>query len=445
MLKRLRVGPVGLLVAVGTLASMAAAMVVASPGAAANPEKEYTATFEQPCVIAPGSLNIKGTLTVTTRSHGPVTVTTGEEFEAKEASSSITSPAELGNSLYADGVREVRGKILHFGVNGTGAEPAELNIAKPVAFPEGLPYHTTVEENVPSTFTAPSEGRTYPFGPYHVTAVSGNVTLATNTEPGYKEVSAGDYEATGKGVESSLEGYNAGGEKIIGPLTVACNAPAVTLATIPVEPTTTTTTSTSTPTTTTTSLPTTTTTTTEAPLEVTFHEWTLTGSITPKKIGEKISLPEGCKFNGKAFVPGALEANTSCPAFSATVKILGVLPSTIGLTFTETEPVKGTITPAAGGDLTLKATAKDNIGITSVTLLGLKIPTSCTTAKPVVFPLESTGPASELATGTTVSGETTLPNLNCKGGLLGSALGPVLSLLFSGPNNPFTFTIKPPA
>jgi IPT/TIG domain len=408
-----------------------------------SPESEKdSARFEQPCVIAPGTLNIKVRLTVETRSKAPESVTPGEEFEAKEASSTITWPAELGNSLYADGLREVRGKVTSFGVNGSGATPAEMNIAKPVSFPEGLPYHAPVVENVATTFTAPSEERTYPLGPYKVITESGNVTLSTNTEPGFREVSAGNYEATGKGMVSALEGYNAGGEKIIGPLTVACNAPATTLASIPVIPT-----STSSSTTT---ITTTTTTTAEptaraAPIEVTFKNWKLSGSLTVKKLGEAITLPVGCTFNGKAFVSGPLEANTACPEFTSTVKILGLIPTTIGVNFTETEAIHGSITPGQNGNLLTKATARDNIGITSIGLLGLTIPTSCVTSSPVVFPLEKEAPPSTLATGTTFTGETTMPSVSCDGGLLGPLFGTVLTTLVSGPNNPFMFTIEPQA
>jgi hypothetical protein len=178
--------------------------------------------------------------------------------------------------------------------------------------------------------------------------------------------------------------------------------------------------------------------------EVHFENWLLKGSITVKKLKEAFALPAGCTFNGNALNPGALEANTSCPAFKATFKLLGLIPITLGLTFNESEPVKGTI--AAGttsGDVLVKATAKDNIGVTSFGLLGLTIPTSCKTAEPAVFALESEAPAAALSTGLTFSGETTIPKFNCTGGLLGPLFGTVLSQLASGPNNPFTFTIEP--
>jgi hypothetical protein len=217
-------------------------------------------------------------------------------------------------------------------------------------------------------------------------------------------------------------------------------------ASIPVHSTTTPPTPTSTTTTTTTTTSTTTTTTTTTTSEVVhvkFNNWHLEGSLTVKKLGETIKLPEGCTFNGEAEVPGKLEGNTFCPKFTATLKIFGLVPTTLLLNFTEAGPVTGTITPGKEGKLLFKATAKDNIEILAVTLLGLTIPTSCKTVAPVVFPLETEAPASSLLTGATFSGETTLPAVKCGGGFLGFCFGVVFTKLFSGPENPFTLTIHP--
>jgi hypothetical protein len=238
MLMGLRSRPVAwLLVAGGTLAAMAATMVLAIPGGAATPEKEYTASFMQPCVIGPGSINQKATLEVATRSKGPESVVEGQEFEPHESSSVITSPADLGNALFALGVRHVTGKVSVFELLGHGLSPQVLNIAKPSAFPEGLPYESAVEQNKATSFAIP-HAASYSFGPYKVTGHSGeNVQLEVNSEAGFKEVGAGEYEGTGKGIVASLEGVNEIGGHVIGPLPVVCTAPAnVVLATIPIGP-----------------------------------------------------------------------------------------------------------------------------------------------------------------------------------------------------------------
>ena len=374
----------------------------------------------------------------------PESVTPGEEFSATEASSSITSPAELTESFVALGVGEVRGHIRNFTLDGTEKNasgevvggknllPAEINAGEPAEYSGGLPFFAPVEKGKAVTFAAPSlklgeTGRTYTYGPMKVTGSAGeNTVQVVDPRAGFVEEAEAGFKATGKGIVSEIEGYNAKDEKVIGPLTVACTAPkGVTVATIPITaPPTTTTTSSASPTTTTTtttsSVPTTTTTTSAGPTEVKFVNWKLKGFLKDKKLNESINLPEGCTFNGHAVIPGELEANTACPSFTATVKLVDDLPSQMGLEFTEAGPVKGSITAGkTGGDLLFKATAKDNITVTSIALLGLKIPTACETSEPVVFPLEAEAPASALATGLTVSGTTTLPSVKCNGGLLG--------------------------
>jgi hypothetical protein len=454
MSKSLRFRPVGWLVATGTLAAMAATMVIAAPGGAATSEKEFTASFKQECVIGPGSLNQKGTLEVMTRSKGPEIVAEGQEFEPHESTSTITSPAELGNTLFSLGVRKVKGSVTNFELNGIGLSPPVLNIAKPAAFPNGLPYEAPVVQNQPTSFTVPHEG-TYSFGPYTVTGAGGtNAELEVNSEPGFTETAptgSGEYEATGKGIVSTLEGVNEAGGHVIGPLPVVCTAPkGVILSTLPVCACTHSTASSTTSSTTSTTTSTTSTTMTTSITEPcgtgicpTFENWKLTGSVTDKKQGQTISLPAGCTFNGEAAVPGPLAGSTFCPPFTASLKLFGFLPTSIGLILAESERLHGSFTIAGPGELTLKITAKENLAITSIGILGLTIPANCTTAEPIVFPLESTAPATSFGTGATFSGETTLPAVQCQGGLLSSLFGRVLTALLSGPNNPFTLAIAP--
>jgi hypothetical protein len=165
--------------------------------------------------------------------------------------------------------------------------------------------------------------------------------------------------------------------------------------------------------------------------------------LTDKKLNEKITLPSGSTFNGTATIPGSLTGDTSVPPFSASIKIFGFIPTTLGITFTEVGHATGTITPVAGGNLSIKGTAQDNIGITGVGFLGLNVPVSCKTVSPVTFPLETTSNALALSKGLTFSGTTTLPSVSCSGGLLGSLFGPIITELMSGPNNPFALTISP--
>jgi hypothetical protein len=439
MLKRFRARPLGITAAVGTVTLMAGMVTALLPGgAAAAAEKEYTSKFEAPCVVGPGITNLHYIFKISTTSMGPATFTEGQEVTFSKTSSTIKTPPEAAEAFAALGASKVEGNVTNFVSEQTGLTPPSLNIGEPAAYPSGLPYVAPVEKGKEVTFTAPT-GTSYSFGPLTVTGKAGsNGVLTLSSAPAFTEVESGVYKATGEGIIATASGYNSEGVKVIGPLKVTCNAPeGVVLGSAPIEKgtgggggTTTTTTTT------------TTTKSAEGPIEVNVND-TLTGSLTVKKLGEKITLPAGSTFKGKATIPGTLTGDTSVPPFKASVKLFGLLPTTLGVTFTEVGHATSTITPAAGGELTFKGSAKDNIGITGVGLLGLNIPVSCTTSSPVTFPLEATAPVSAIETGLTFSGTTTLPSVNCSGGLLGSLFGSVITELLAGPNNPFTLTIAP--
>ena len=281
-----------------------------------------------------------------------------------------------------------------------------------------------------------------------------------STKPGFKEISSGRFESTHEGIQSEITGFNAEEVSNIGPVEVSCTAPAgvevyhaqingegSSTTTSPSSTTTSTTSSTTSSSTTTTTSSTTSSTTsvsttTTSRLHVKIND-KLTGSVSIRKLGfQKINLPEGCTFIGEAEIPGSFEANTKCPPFTSKLKIFG-LPATIGLELVQSEPVKGTIVPQENGKLKITGTAKENIKVTSVGLLGLNLPVNCQTAEPVVFGLSSEVTVEELLTkGTSSSGETKLPAIHCSGFLSG-CIGSLLTILISGPNNPYVLAIEP--
>jgi hypothetical protein len=214
--------------AVGTTAAaMGTAMIFASAGGAAGaPEQEYTSHFETECILAPGVLNQKGVLKVSTKATGPEFATPGEEFTIKNATIAVVTPKEWGETLYNVGSRKAKGFVLSTDLDTTGAEPARRNIAKPAEFPAGLPFKTVVEPKEVE-FTVPSEGRTFSLGAYHVTGRPGEtVKFTLDTAAGYREISPGNYESTGEGIQSETTGVNEAGENVIGPIPVSCTAPA---------------------------------------------------------------------------------------------------------------------------------------------------------------------------------------------------------------------------
>ena len=97
------------------------------------------------------------------------------------------------------------------------------------------------------------------------------------------------------------------------------------------------------------------------------------------------------------------------------------------------------------GEETLQLPAKLRLGITSVSVLGLKIPTDCTTTEPVAFNFSSTLSREELVNvDWTFAGGVTLPGFECKGGFLGTLFGAVLTSLLSGPENSYSWSMRKP-
>jgi hypothetical protein len=190
-----------------------------------------------------------------------------------------------------------------------------------------------------------------------------------------------------------------------------------------------------------------------------FVNWVVTGSLTPKKLGERISLPEGSTFNGEGEanivtlqnITGSVSnAIVFVPPFTSTMSILGV-PEQVGTTFTQVGPAPGKLTSAAisncGGEepcVEVSVSANANIGLTSVGILGTKVPTHCETSKPLSFLLTDDLTLYKLfETGTTFSGTVTIPPIKC-GGVDGAVIAPVLTTLLSGPDNAYSLSFAPP-
>ena len=195
-------------------------------------------------------------------------------------------------------------------------------------------------------------------------------------------------------------------------------------------------------------------------LPYTFTNWAVWGSLTPKKIDEPVVLPKGSTFNGVSELTstptelsGTVTGTILVPPFESTIKLVGLLPTTVGVTFTQVGQAAGTIakaSPAAcagsrfgGSCVTLSVNTKANVGITETGLLGIDVPTECVTSEPVTFLLSATLPLSQLLdAGPSFTGTTTIPSIKC-GGLSGVAVGTLLTGLMSGPENPYVLHLGP--
>jgi len=179
----------------------------------------------------------------------------------------------------------------------------------------------------------------------------------------------------------------------------------------------------------------------------------VSGTLVDKRLGQSITLPAGSTFNGAAEVNGetgggAVSGRLSIPAFAAKLKLFGGIPVTLGMSISQVGGLEGTVAPSEtrSGDDTLQVPAKFNVNITSVSLLGLKIPTRCATAESVAANLGSTVTHEELLnTDWDLASSFTLPRFKCEGGFLGEPLGRwVLTPLLSGPENFYLLDVKAP-
>jgi hypothetical protein len=443
----MRLKAAGLLAPVGLLAAVAAIAMPASSSLAASGSQVITANVALNCTLAPGVLNVKGTVNATLSGTVAQSYNPGDTASLTNVTTSLTTPAAWSSSFASLGAATASGNVTSFVLDGAGTTPSSINAATVSPFGSaGLPFGpVTVVSGQPLTLSIPNTGP-FTVGPITVSGAPGsNVTISV--------------DSAANGIVASASGFDSSNNLVVGPLTIDCTAPAgATLGSVPIVGTTTTTASSTTTappttstTTTTTHPPTTTTTsvqttsTSQSTLTLHFTNWTLSGTLKDTRLGQTITLPKGATFNGSATIPGTLTGDIKVPAFSAKISILGI-PTTVGLTLTETGPATGTIVPdpSGNGNLVIKGAAKANIGITAVGILGLNIPVSCATSNPVTFGLNANLPALDLTTGATFTGTTTLPSVRC-GGFLGGLLSPVLTLLFSGPNNPYSLTIAPPA
>lgn len=195
-----------------------------------------------------------------------------------------------------------------------------------------------------------------------------------------------------------------------------------------------------------------------------LKNWAVWGSVTDKKLNEPVTLPKSSTFNGNAAitlnetpqeVTGTLGGALFVPPFKASLKLEGAIPSTVGVTLTQVGETQGTVStvPAAACDrgrirflslcANLSITSKAILGITSAGVLieGLELPLECETSEPLTLHLTYTLPFAEFDE-THFKGTVTIPSMKC-GGLDGLVVGPILTELMSGPENPYALNLAP--
>ncbi len=174
-----------------------------------------------------------------------------------------------------------------------------------------------------------------------------------------------------------------------------------------------------------------------ADVVVPLQNYTVGGTLGLAKLRQNVTLPAGSTFNGSAdLTTGQLSGHVAIPTFTATIRVLGI-PTQATLQFVEAQPAQGTFKINSDGTITVTSSASSTVYIRRLGLGLISIPSTCHTAAPVALTLDSTG---TLTGGFTFNGTTTIPPLTGCG-----VLGPTLSLLMSGPGNPYHLTLTPPS
>jgi hypothetical protein len=172
-----------------------------------------------------------------------------------------------------------------------------------------------------------------------------------------------------------------------------------------------------------------------ADLVIPFNNYKVGGSLTVKKLAQAVSLPDGSTFNGTAnLTTHVLEGHVFVPQFTSTINVAGI-PTEVTTKLKEVKPVLGTIGVTSTA-ATIHATTSAILRIRKMKLGLLSVPTTCRTERPILLTMDFTGP---LIYPIAFDGTTTIPKLtNC------GLLGPTLTALMSGPDNPYHITLAPP-
>lgn len=173
-----------------------------------------------------------------------------------------------------------------------------------------------------------------------------------------------------------------------------------------------------------------------------LRNWTLDGKIKLKTLMTKVELPEGSTFSAETnMTNNTISGGMDIPEFSYYINAFGMLPLQVKLKIVPAGPMTGTASLDNNGNLHINGHVYADIYLRKVGELGVGIPFSLKTEKPVDFPIVFDGPVSSLGDGSlTFTGTTTFPDM-VENGIIINAL---FSALMSGPGQEFTFTVTPP-
>jgi alpha-tubulin suppressor-like RCC1 family protein len=134
------------------------------------------------------------------------------------SATTINAVAPAGNGTVA---------VTVIGPGGSSAlTPVDLYSYLIPSLIEGLSFKTPIETGKQIKFAIPSEGKGFTLGPMKIVGSVGEAAkLTLESKPGSEEIETGEFRATGQGIVTTVEGFGATGEHVIGPVTITCTAP----------------------------------------------------------------------------------------------------------------------------------------------------------------------------------------------------------------------------
>jgi hypothetical protein len=176
---------------------------------------------------------------------------------------------------------------------------------------------------------------------------------------------------------------------------------------------------------------------------VALDGWTLDGTLHLATLNQDVTLPDAATFSaGANLTTRTLTGDLAVPDFDTPITFLGLLPLTarVGL---EPAGTTGTVDLGTDGSLTVTGTARADIVVKQLSLLGIPMTgAACRTSTPVEFPLAFDGPVGALGAGALrFEGTATIPAMTgCENDFIGAFVG----LFMTAPGNTFRFTVSPP-
>jgi hypothetical protein len=167
-------------------------------------------------------------------------------------------------------------------------------------------------------------------------------------------------------------------------------------------------------------------------------DWRVLGTIGLAKLRQSVELPPGATFSGHVnMVDGTMTGAMKLPMLTSSIRLFGINIRTTS-EMIPTGSFDGQVTVEPDGTIDMRATSRAHMHIHALYIGRMRISLNCRTITPIEMPLHSSG-AMSLDFRPSFSGTMTIPRFRGS-----SLIGWIVSLIVSGPNNPFQIALALP-